>query len=177
MRLNLADKPTAAMVLSLLGGIFVILGGLFIAFVGSFVASFGYLANGGANPGTVVTIVGVVGIIFGLIMIVGAVMMYSNPTSAKMWGIIVLVLSILSWFTAVGGLVIGFLLGLIGGILAIVFKPSMVPGAMPPQPMGSMPMGSMGSSPTMGSMGMTCKNCGASIPAGATRCPGCGASV
>ena len=165
------------MVLSLIGGIFVILGGLFIAFVGSFVASFGYLANGGANPGTLVTIVGVVGIIFGLIMIVGAVMMYSNPQSAKMWGIIVLILSILSWFTAVGGLVIGFLLGLIGGILAIVFKPSMVPGAMPPQPMGAMPMGSMGSSPTMGSMGMTCKNCGASIPAGATRCPSCGATV
>ncbi len=110
-------------------------------------------------------------------MIVGAAMMYSNPSSAKMWGIIVLVLSILSWFTAVGGLVIGFLLGLIGGILAIVFKPSMVPGAMPPQTMGSMPMGSMGSSPTMGSLGMTCKNCGANIPAGATRCPNCGASV
>ena len=165
------------MVLSLIAGIFVILGGLFIAFVGSVVSSFGYLANGGASPGTVVTIVGVVGIIFGLIMIVGAAMMYSNPKSAKMWGAIVLVMSILSWFTAVGGLVIGFLLGLIGGILAIVFKPTMVPGAMPPQSMGAMPMGSMGPSPTMGSMGMTCKNCGASIPAGATRCPNCGASL
>jgi hypothetical protein len=173
----LADKPTAAMVLSLIGGIFVILGGLFIAFVGSFVASFGYLANGGANPGTAVTIVGVVGIIFGIIMIVGAAMMYSNPKSAKMWGIIVLILSILSWFTAVGGLVIGFLLGLIGGILAIVFKPATMSGAMPSQPMGAMPMGSMGSGQTMGSMGMTCKNCGANIPAGATRCPSCGASV
>jgi hypothetical protein len=43
--------------------------------------------------------------------------------------------------------------------------------------MGSMPTGSMGSSTTMGSMGMTCKNCGASIPAGATRCPSCGAAV
>lgn len=154
-----------------------ILGGVFIAFVGSVVSSFGYLANGGSNPGTAVTLVGVVGVIFGIIMIVGAAMMYSNPRSAKMWGVIVLVLSILSWFTAVGGLVIGFLLGLIGGILAIVFKPSMMPGMMPPQQMGSMPMGSMGPGPTMGSMGMNCKNCGASIPAGATRCPSCGAAV
>ena len=151
------------MVLSLIGGIFVIFGGLFIAFVGSLVASFGYLANGGANPGTAVTIAGVTGIIFGLIMIVGAAMMYSNPKSAKMWGIIVLILSILSWFTAVGGLVIGFLLGLIGGILAIIFKPAMMPGAIPSQPMGAMPMGSMGSGQTMGSMGVTCKNCGANI--------------
>ncbi len=111
------------MVLSLIGGIFVILGGLFIAFVGSLVSSFGYLANGGANPGITVTIVGVVGIIFGLIMIVGAVMMYSNPTSAKMWGIIVLVLSILSWFTAIGGLVIGFLLGAIELLLGKALFP------------------------------------------------------
>jgi hypothetical protein len=71
----------------------------------------------------------------GLIMIVGAFMMYSKPTSAKMWGIIVLILSILSWVTAVGGIVIGFLLGLIGGILAMVFKPSAAGATPPPAPM------------------------------------------
>ena len=152
------------MVLSLIGGIFVIFGGLFIAFVGSLVASFGYLANGGANPGTAVTIVGVTGIIFGLIMVVGAAMMYSNPKSVKMWGIIVrAAMLLLPTAGAVGGLVIGFLLGLIGGILAIIFKPAMMPGAIPSQPMGAMPMGSMGSGQTMGSMGVTCKNCGANI--------------
>jgi hypothetical protein len=37
----MGDKPTAAMVLSLIGGIFVILGGAFIAFLGSLVSSFG----------------------------------------------------------------------------------------------------------------------------------------
>jgi Family of unknown function (DUF6114)/zinc-ribbon domain len=169
----MGDKPTAAMVLSLIGGIFVILGGVFIAFVGSLVSSFGYLANGGTNGGTVVTAFGVVGIIMGLIMIVGGFMMYSKPTSAKMWGVIVLILSILSWVTAVGGLFIGFLLGLIGGILALTFKPLMVPGAMPPPMSSSMPMGSA----PMSSMGMTCKSCGASIPAGATRCPSCGANL
>ena len=133
----MAEKPTAAMVLSLIGGIFVILGGAFIAFVGSLVSSFGYLANGGTNGGTGVTIVGVVGVIMGMIMVVGGFMMYSKPSSAKMWGIIVLILSILSWFTAVGGLVIGFILGLIGGILAIMFKPSAAPAARAPAPMGS----------------------------------------
>jgi hypothetical protein len=133
----MADKPTAAMVLSLIGGIFVLLGGAFIAFVGSLVSSFGYLANGGTSGGTTVTIVGFIGVIMGLIMIVGAFMLYSKPSSAKMWGIIILILSILSWFTAVGGLVIGFILGLIGGILAIVYKPSTAPSAPPPAPMGS----------------------------------------
>jgi Family of unknown function (DUF6114)/zinc-ribbon domain len=168
----MGDKPTAAMVLSLIGGIFVIIGGAFIAFVGSLIGSLN--VTGASSASTTALALGIVGVIMGLIMVVGAFMMYSKPTSAKMWGVIVLILSIISWVTAVGGLFIGFLLGLIGGILALTFKPSMAPGAMPPPMMSSsMPMGSA----PMGSMGMTCKNCGASIPAGATRCPSCGASV
>jgi len=134
----MSDKPTAAMVLSLIGGICVIIGGAFIAFVGSLVSSFGYLANGGTTGGTIVTVFGVVGIIMGLIMVVGGFMMYSKPSSAKMWGVIVLILSILSWVTAVGGLVIGFILALVGGILAIVYKPSAATAASPPPaPTGS----------------------------------------
>jgi hypothetical protein len=168
----MGDKPTAAMVLSLIGGIFVIIGGAFIAFVGSLIGSLN--VTGASSASTTALALGIVGVIMGLIMVVGAFMMYSKPTSAKMWGVIVLILSIISWVTAFGGLFIGFLLGLIGGILALTFKPSMAPGAMPPPMMSSsMPMGSA----PMGSMGMTCKNCGASIPAGATRCPSCGASV
>jgi hypothetical protein len=133
----MADKPTAAMVLSLIAGIFVILGGALIAFVGSLVSSFGYLANGGTTGGAAVTAFGVVGIIMGLIMVVGSFMLYSKPTSTKMWGIIILILSILSWVTAVGGLVIGFILGLVGGILAIVYKPSAAAATPPPAPTGS----------------------------------------
>jgi hypothetical protein len=177
------EKPTAAMVLSLIGGIFVLLGGAFIAFLGSVISSLS-LAGTGAASATLLAL-GLVGVIFGIIMILGAVMMYTNPQSHTMWGVIVLILSILSWIVAAGGLFIGFLLGLIGGILALVFKPSMGPTMMPGQPMGSYPtgaMGPMGTAPPqmgqpMGQMGMTCKNCGASIPAGATRCPSCGASL
>src|SRR3989442_13160277 len=113
-------------------------------------------------------------VIMGLIMLVGGFMMYSKPTSTKMWGVIVLILAIISWVTAIGGFFIGFLLGLIGGILALTFKPTMAPGAMPPPMMSSsMPRVSA----PMGSIVMTSKNCGASIPAGATRCPSCGASL
>ncbi|GEM_PF-1185307 len=175
----MGEKPTAAMVLSLIGGIFVILGGVFIAFLGSVIGSLSIVGSGGASA--TLLALGLVGVVFGIIMILGGVMMYTNPRSHTMWGAIVLVLSILSWVTAVGGLFIGFLLGLIGGILALVFKPSMAPGMMPGQPMGSYPTGAMGpmgtAPPPMGGMGMTCKNCGASIPAGATRCPSCGAAV
>jgi hypothetical protein len=168
----MGDKPTAAMVLSLIGGLFVIFGGAALAFAGSIIGSFN--VTGAASASNTVLALGIVGVIMGIIMVVGGFMMYSKPTSAKMWGVIVLILAIISWVTAIGGFFIGFLLGLIGGILALTFKPAMAPGAMPPPMMSSsMPMGSA----PMGSMGMTCKNCGASIPAGASRCPSCGASV
>ena len=163
----MADKPTAAFVLSLIGGIFMLLGGILATVGFSFVL-------GGAGA-----LIGIVGVVFGLIVIIGGVMLYQNAASHTMWGVIILVLAIID-FPGVWGFGIGSLLAFIGAILALVYKPAMGPSMMPGQPMGSMPMGSMssmGTSPPMGQMGMTCKNCGASIPAGAARCPSCGASV
>src|SRR6266699_3344718 len=119
--------------------------------------------------GGIGAIFGIVGVIFGLIVILGSVMLYQKPQSHTMWGVIILILSIIAFPAAWG-------FG-IGSLLALVYKTSMGPAMMPSQPMGAMPMGSMGSGQAMGSMGMTCKNCGASIPAGATRCPSCGATV
>lgn len=173
----MAEKPTAAMVLSIIGGIFVILGGAFIAFVGSLFFSLPMSTTGTSATGiaSAVVVVGVIGIIMGLIMIVGGVMINSNPQSHTMWGVIILILSILSWITAAGGIFIGFLLGLIGGILAITFKPSMMgtpymggamTGGMPPQ-------GPIQASPTM----VRCNSCGAMSPMGTTKCPACGASL
>ena len=66
------------------------------------------------------------------------------------------------------------------GVFASIVKVT-VEGAV--QQMGQVPA-SMSSNPRpMGpavpavSMSMSCKNCGASIPAGATRCPSCGANL
>src|SRR5438552_18026605 len=162
-RRDMADKPTAAFVLSLIGAILRILGG--VAFAIGFSVVFG---SAGA-------VFGVIGVIMGLIVLLGAIMLYQKPQSHTMWVVIILVLSIIA-FPAAWGFGIGSLLAFIGAILALVYKPSMGPAMMRSQPMGAMPMGSMGSGQAMGSMGMTCKNCGASIPAGATRCPSCGAT-
>jgi len=166
----LAEKPTAAFVLSLIGGIIM----LFVAIL----ATVGFsVVFGGAGA-----LIGIVGVVFGLIVIIGGVMLYQKPASHTMWGVIILILAIVD-FPGVWGFGIGSLLAFIGAILALVYKPAMAPSMMPGQPMGSMPMGSMSSMGSMGTgaatgqMGMTCKNCGASIPSGAARCPSCGASV
>src|SRR5438034_9081068 len=130
------------------------------------------LGSGGA-------IIGIVGVVFGLIVIIGGVMLYQNPASHTMWGVIILVLAIID-FPGLWGFGIGSLLAFIGAILSLVYKPAMGPSRMPGQLMGSMPMGSMSSvrnNPAMGHVGITCKNCGASIPAVAARSSSCGASV
>ncbi|HEX4920103.1 MAG TPA: DUF6114 domain-containing protein [Candidatus Bathyarchaeia archaeon] len=164
----MADKPTAAFVLCLIGGIFMLLSGIILTLGFSFLL-------GGAGA-----VFGAVGLVFGLIVLLGSIMLYQKPQSHTMWGVIILILSIID-LPGAWGFGIGSLLAFIGAILALVYKPQMGPGMMPGQPMGSMPMGSQmgmgGPMPTASPMGMNCKNCGAAIPAGATRCPSCGASI
>src|SRR5437899_6917235 len=109
--------------------------------------------------GGIGAVFGIVGVVFGLVVLLGSIMLYNKPQSHTMWGVIILVLSIVA-FPSIWGFGIGSLLAFIGAILALVYKPSMGPAMMPSQPMGAMPMGSMGSGQTMGSMGMTGKKCG-----------------
>ena len=108
------QKPTAAFVLSLIGGIFVMIGGLVISPIG---AAFTFFAFG------VGAVLGIGGIIFGILIIVFASLLNAHPEQHVTYGILILVFSIISWFGAFGGFFIGFLLGLIGGILAITWKP------------------------------------------------------
>lgn len=112
--------PSTAFILSLIGGIFILLAGLaeaaIYAIIGSALLSF--------FPGLGALLIGlaVVALIFGVIIIWGAFMLRSKPESARTWGIIILLLAILSWIGG-GGFFIGFILALIGGILALTWHP------------------------------------------------------
>lgn len=126
------EKPTGAFVLSLIGGIFIILGALVWLVIGAMLAFFPTFGMG-------VTVLGVVGLLFGLIIIIGGVMMYTKPEQHVMWGAIVLILSIVSIPFSFAGLIIGFILALVGGILGLVFKPSMPMAAPYAPPMAPPP--------------------------------------
>ena len=112
----MAGKPTAAFALVLIGGILVLIGGLVTLALGavtSVVSSIGGLG---------VATDGALGLIFGVIMIVSALML--NNTDKKkvtMWSVIALIFSLLSLANG-GGFVIGFILGLIGSILGLTYK-------------------------------------------------------
>jgi len=68
------EKPTAAFVLSLIGGIFILLGGLLVAAIGGiFFLGLGILIAG-------------LGLTCGILVLVGAVMLYVNSEKSKTWG-------------------------------------------------------------------------------------------
>lgn len=122
----MVEKPTAAFVLSLIAGIFILLGGIFGAIVGIIGgAAIGVIPGFGWLGGLIVAL-GLLGLIFGILVIVGAVMINSGERDkVKTGSIIVLIFSILSLFAGgTGGFVIGFILGLVGSILGLTWKPS-----------------------------------------------------
>ena len=124
---KLEERPTAAFILSLLGGIFMILSGsLTLFFVNVISYGMGYSPYRWGMMGW--GMMGflpwfwIIGLVSGVIVLIGAAMLYTRPEESATWGVLILVFSIIS-LLGMGGFFIGFLLGLIGGILAIVWKP------------------------------------------------------
>ncbi len=144
-------RPTAAFVISLLAGIFILLGGGMMSMMSSLIGSYGgYGGYGGMmggyggyggfggmmngyngfgygmmrSLGFGFGLMGILGLVFGIIVIVSALMLNNRPKEHKTWGILILVFSVLSVFGSImGGFGIGLLLGIVGGILAITWKP------------------------------------------------------
>ena len=82
--------------------------------------------QGGPIPGFVtgiIALVGVLGLISGVIVTTSAVMVRRNPSQRSLWGALVVVFSVLSFFGA-GGFVIGAILGIVGGVMILTWKPS-----------------------------------------------------
>ncbi len=181
-------------VLAILGGLFLLLGGAVLIGVGTLASS--QIATGVANAGysglssldtgtiaTIVTVLGVVLLILGILYLAYGIGFFSGKGWAWTLGMIGTILGIilnivqiaLGSFTSVGGLIIGLI------IVYYLTRPHVkayfgkgaqmapVSGMSPPSAMTS----SMGSTMTS----MTCKSCGASVPAGATKCPSCGANL
>ena len=142
------EKPTVAFILSLIGGIFILLGGGMMSMIGLY--GFGGMMNGywgyggmmggygpGYGPGYGYGLgfgmmraygysgmFGIAGVLFGVVVIVGALMLYNNPVQHSMWGLVILIFSVLSIFgSAMAGFGVGLILGVIGGVLALTWKP------------------------------------------------------
>jgi hypothetical protein len=151
------EYPHTASVLAVIGGCFMILAGLLILGVSVFViphlsSSFfnstsffnnTRFFNHGTGPmsihdlpgfvGGILTAVGLSGLISGLIVLGSGVMLRTNPRHSVVFGVLMLVFSVLSFF-GTGGFVIGAILGIIGGILTLSWRRPVV---VPTVPSGS----------------------------------------
>ena len=120
------DKPTAAFVLSLIAGVLIVICGLGYAVLGAICGSLASMAPGGGGAGAAIFIYMALGLISGVIVIVGAVMINkAEPDKVKKGSILVVVFSIVSLVSG-GGFYIGTILGIIGGVLGLVWKPAEV---------------------------------------------------
>lgn len=125
--------------LSLIGGIIIFLVGLLVLALASALAFLmGTTGAGDMVPGLIgysmaVTTVGLIGVLMGLLIIIFGVIMYVKPEQHVIWGVLVLILSIVSIF-GLGGFILGMILGIIGGILGIVFRPTPPAMAAPMAP-------------------------------------------
>lgn len=126
--------PRTAYLLSLVGGILLLIFSLIYVAVllvlASLLSGLGYGLGAGLLVG-----LAVVALLFGVIVLVLAIRLKTNPGSAKMSGILIIVFSVIS-FVGGGGFYIGAILALIGGILAVIWKPPQpVQAAWGQQPM------------------------------------------
>jgi Family of unknown function (DUF6114) len=132
------NVPKTAVVLTIVGGFFILLGGVAMLYLGAIVSLFLPRLAG----------LFVIGLGLGLLTIVMAVLMLVAPQLKAAWGALTIVFAVLSIpFALVGGFLLGFILALIGGILAITYKPPVVavsapyapayPMASPPPPPSS----------------------------------------
>lgn len=121
---------------SIAGSVLTIFGGLLILAVGAVVAYVLHALASGVHIGnSALNTILALGPVVGLVIIVIGVLALVAPSLNILWGILAIILSIVSLFTvSLGGFFLGFLLVLIGGILILVKK------APPPAPMMYPPM-------------------------------------
>ena len=125
--------PKTASILALVGGILIILGGILFMAVSAFILPHLDYTNlttpprltSASMPGLVSGIVGVMGLfglVSGVIVLVSAVMLLTNLSQRRTWGVLILIFSIMS-FLGLGGFIAGAILGILGGILTLRWKP------------------------------------------------------
>lgn len=63
----------------------------------------------------------VIGIVAGVLVLFSAIMMYVRPMQVATWAALALASSVVSFFAA-GGFLVGAVLGIVGGILALTWR-------------------------------------------------------
>jgi hypothetical protein len=116
------EKPKRAFTLSLIAGLLIVCNAVAVGVAGAYFPWVFPTLPGSDNNATVpFATIAVVGLICGALVLLGAIMLRTKPENKKVWGIMIIVFSIPSVITG-GGFIIGFILGIIGGVKAVRWK-------------------------------------------------------
>jgi len=137
MATSTSERPVASFVLSLIAGLLVLVGSATVMGLSSGSPRYGGMMGGYYYGGMMGGYYGMmrgfgfgggwfyglaaIGIVSGIIILVGAIMLYNQPASSSTWGALILAFSIVSLF-GMGGFFFGAILGVVGGILALTWK-------------------------------------------------------
>jgi len=125
------ERPTAAFVLSLLAGLWMLAMGVWMMSwsPAGGNGTWGWGGMGGMMGSNWMWGHGLLGVwwpwfglVAGLVVLVGVAMMYAKPETASAWGVAIVVVSALNLFLGMGGF-LASVLGILGGALAISWQP------------------------------------------------------
>jgi Family of unknown function (DUF6114) len=136
------EYPNIPSILALIGGALIVLVDIFLLTISitilphinytNFNTPRGYVGNPGALAAGFVGAIAVFGLICGSIVTLSAVLLRLKPGQRQTWGVLVLVFSVLGFF-GFGGFIVGSVLGIVGGILTLRWKPLPTAPTTPPQ--------------------------------------------
>jgi len=125
---KLQQGPKTPFVVSLVAGILIAAGGI-LGLIG--IGAVGFLLYSGFMLlpwlATLILLSSILEIICGLIIIIMAFVLYAFPKYAFHFGTVIIILSVLSlFFMSFGFFLVGLMLGILGGALAVTWKPSWI---------------------------------------------------
>ena len=139
---TIVEYPNIPSILALVGGALIVLFDILLATLSivvlphlnytNFTPPRGYTGSPSAIAAGFVGAIAVFGLICGFIVTMSAVLLRLKPNQRQTWGILVLVFSILGFFGA-GGFLAGSVLGIVGGIMTLRWKPPPTSATAPQQ--------------------------------------------
>jgi len=123
-------QPTAAFVLTLIAGLWMLgTGGMMYGVGPGFMDGMGGMWGPGMMQNGMMRTVGPgfwfpwFGPLAGIVLLVGAIMLYTKPEQARTWGLVILIAAAINLFVGMGGF-LAAILGIVGGALAMSWKPA-----------------------------------------------------
>ena len=128
------EYPNIPSILALVGGVLIVVVDVFLLAVSiailphltynNFVPPKGYTGTPGDLVSAFVGAFSAFGLVCGVIVTLSAVLLRLKPNQRQTWGILMLVFSILSFF-GLGGFIAGAVLGIVGAVMTLRWKPPM----------------------------------------------------